>query len=226
MLDIVTPSSAEAVLEAMLRERFAGRIALVSSFGTESAIVLHMISQIDKATPVIFLDTGKLFPETLTYRDALVARLGLTDMRAIRPSGAQLAAYDPDGRLWQRDPDLCCSIRKTNPLDEALEGFEAWITGRKRSQGGTRADMEMLDIGPDGRITVNPLAFWDTEQIDAYFERHDLPRHPLQEQGYASIGCATCTQRVNPGEDRRAGRWAGLDKTECGIHLPRRAAAA
>jgi phosphoadenosine phosphosulfate reductase len=210
----------------MIQGRFAGKITLVSSFGTESAILLHMIAEIDKATPVIFLDTGKLFPETLAYRDELVARLGLTDVRAIRPSGKQLAAYDPDGKLWQRDPDLCCSIRKTNPLDEALEGFEAWITGRKRSQGGTRANLEMVDTGADGRITVNPLAFWDEARIDEYFTRHDLPRHPLQAEGYASIGCATCTQRVQPGEDKRAGRWAGLDKVECGIHMPRRAAAA
>ena len=120
---------------------------------------------------MIFLDTGKLFPETLAYRDDLVARLGLTDVRSMRPSGAQLAAYDPDGRLWQNDPDLCCAIRKTNPLDAALDGFEAWITGRKRSQGGTRTNMNMVETGPDGRITVNPLAFWDDAQIEAYFER-------------------------------------------------------
>jgi phosphoadenosine phosphosulfate reductase len=226
MLDVVEQCSAETVLEAMIHDRFHGKIALVSSFGTESAILLHMIAQIDKATPVIFLDTGKLFPQTLAYRDELVASLGLTDVRAIRPSGKQLAAYDPDGRLWQRDPDLCCAIRKTNPLDAALEGFEAWITGRKRSQGGTRTDMNMVEAGPDGRVTVNPLAFWSDAQLEAYFETHDLPRHPLQSAGYASIGCATCTQRVQAGEDKRAGRWAGLDKTECGIHLPRQAAAA
>ena len=226
MLDVVEQASAEHVLEAMIHDRFEGKIALVSSFGTESAILLHMIAQVDKATPVIFLDTGKLFPETLAYRDDLVARLGLTDVRVIRPSGQQLAAYDPDGRLWQRDPDLCCAIRKTNPLDTALEGFDAWITGRKRSQGGTRADMNIVEAGPDGRITVNPLAFWDDAKLDAYFEQHDLPRHPLQSEGYASIGCATCTQRVQAGEDKRAGRWAGLDKNECGIHLPRQAAAA
>jgi len=226
MLDVVEQCSAETVLAAMIHDRFDGKIALVSSFGTESAILLHMIAQIDRATPVIFLDTGKLFPETLAYRDELVAKLGLTDVRAIRPSGKQLAAYDPDGRLWQRDPDLCCAIRKTNPLDGALEGFEAWITGRKRSQGGTRRDMNMVEAGPDGRVTVNPLAFWSDAQQNAYFETHNLPRHPLQSEGYASIGCATCTQRVQAGEDKRAGRWAGLDKTECGIHMPRQAAAA
>jgi phosphoadenosine phosphosulfate reductase len=221
MLDFVDSSSAETVLAATITGRFRGRIALVSSFGTESAILLHMISEIDKATPVIFLDTGKLFPETLGYRDELVARLGLTDVRSIRPSGAQLAAWDPDGRLWEKDVDLCCAIRKTNPLDAALEGFDAWITGRKRAQGGTRANLNLVEAGPDGRMTVNPLASWDDEKLDAYFVEHDLPRHPLQAQGYTSIGCATCTQRPRPGEDKRSGRWAGLDKTECGIHMSR-----
>ncbi len=221
MFDIVDPPSAQCVLEAMITNRFAGKIALVSSFGTESAIPLHMIAEIDKATPVIFLDTLKLFPETLAYRDALIAQLGLTDVRSIKPSGAQLAAYDPDGRLFQKDPDLCCAIRKTNPLDEALLGFEAWITGRKRSQGGSRTNMNMVELGPDGRTTVNPLAFWDDDMIEGYFGRHELPRHPLQPVGYTSIGCATCTVRPLPGEDKRSGRWAGLDKTECGIHMVR-----
>jgi phosphoadenosine phosphosulfate reductase len=223
MFDIFGPASAECVLESMLEDRFKGKIALVSSFGTESAILLHMISEIDKSTPVVFLDTGKLFAETLEYRDALVARFGLTDVRNIRPSGKQLAAYDPDGRLWQKDPDLCCALRKTNPLDEALEGFEAWITGRKRSQGGSRTNMNLVEAGPDGRTTVNPLAFWDDVAIENYFARHDLPRHPLQAQGYTSIGCATCTALPVDG-DKRSGRWAGLDKTECGIHMSRTAA--
>jgi phosphoadenosine phosphosulfate reductase len=225
MLDFLDSLNAECVLEDALLRRFPGKIALVSSFGTESAILLHMIAEIDTATPVIFLDTGKLFPETLAYRDALIARLGLTDVRSIRPSGAQLAAWDPDGRLWQKDVDMCCAIRKTNPLDAALEGFGAWITGRKRAQGGTRAQLNMVDTGPDGRTTVNPLAFWDDARIEAYFVRHRLPRHPLQAEGYTSIGCATCTARPIAGEDKRSGRWAGLDKTECGIHMPRMALA-
>jgi phosphoadenosine phosphosulfate reductase len=222
MFDIYGPASAECVLEDML-ERHHGKIALVSSFGTESAILLHMISRIDKATPIVFLDTGKLFAETLEYRDALVAQLGLTDVRVIRPSGKQLAAYDPDGRLWRKDPDLCCAIRKTNPLDGALEGFDAWITGRKRSQGGSRTNMNLVEAGPDGRSTVNPLAFWDDMAIETYFSRHNLPRHPLQAEGYTSIGCASCTALPKDG-DKRSGRWAGLDKTECGIHMPRTAA--
>jgi phosphoadenosine phosphosulfate reductase len=225
MLDMVESASAESVLAWAIDEQFRGKIALVSSFGTESAILLHMVSEIDRSLPVIFLDTGKLFPETLAYRDKLVGYLGLTDVRSIRPSGAQLAAWDPDGRLWEKDADLCCAIRKTNPLDAALEGFEAWITGRKRSQGGARSALKLVETGPDGRVTVNPLAHWDDAMIEAYFQLHELPRHKLQAQGYTSIGCATCTALPRDGDDKRSGRWAGLDKTECGIHLPRLAAA-
>jgi phosphoadenosine phosphosulfate reductase len=221
MFDTISPPAAETTLASAITRDFAGKIALVSSFGIESAILLHMVARIDPNLPVIFLETGKLFPETLAYRDELIAKLGLTDVRSIHPSGAQLAAYDPDGRLWQKDTDLCCAIRKTNPLDDALTGFEAWITGRKRSQSGTRANLQPVETGADGRITVNPLAFWSDEQIDAYFEAHDLPRHPLQAQGYTSIGCAVCTARPLPGQDRRSGRWAGQEKTECGIHMPR-----
>ncbi len=221
MFDNAAPPDALTILRHAVTRDYAERIALVSSFGTESAILLHMAAQADKALPVIFLETGKLFPETLAYRDTLVAQLGLSDVRSIRPSGAQLAAYDPDGRLWQKDTDLCCAIRKTNPLDEALTGFEAWITGRKRGQSATRANLQPVETGADGRITVNPLAFWSDEQLDAYFEMHDLPRHPLQAQGYTSIGCAVCTQKPLPGQDKRSGRWAGSAKTECGIHVPR-----
>ncbi|MGE4480683.1 phosphoadenylyl-sulfate reductase [Acidocella sp.] len=222
MPDSLPPSTdAETVLREAILRQFPGKIALVSSFGAESAILLHLAARIDKALPVIFLETGRLFPETLTYRDELTARLGLTDVRSIRPSGAQLAAYDPDGRLWETDPDLCCAIRKTNPLDEALVGFTAWITGRKRGQSATRAKLQLQETGADGRITVNPLAFWDDAMLEAYFPAHGLPRHPLHAQGYTSIGCATCTRKPLPGQDKRSGRWAGQAKTECGIHMPR-----
>lgn len=222
MLDsLTTTPTAETVLRDAITRDFPGKIALVSSFGTESAILLHLVAQIDPTLPIIFLETGKLFPETLAYRDELIARLGLTDVRSIRPSGAQLAAYDPDGRLWEKDTDLCCAIRKTNPLDEALVNFEAWITGRKRSQSGTRASLQHVETGADGRITINPLAYWSDAELDAYFEAHDLPRHPLQAQGYTSIGCATCTSKPLPGQGKRSGRWAGKDKVECGIHMPR-----
>ncbi|WP_297372316.1 phosphoadenylyl-sulfate reductase [Acidocella sp.] len=214
-------TTAFTTLSDALTRRFPGRIALVSSFGTESAVLLHLVAQIAPATPVIFLDTLKLFPETLAYRDTLTTRLGLTDVRVISPKPTRLAKFDPDGTLWQRDTDQCCAIRKTNPLDDALEGFDAWITGRKRAQAATRAHLELVETGADGRVTVNPLAFWSDADLSAYFTAHNLPRHPLEAQGYTSIGCATCTRKPLPGEDKRSGRWAGSAKTECGIHLPR-----
>ena len=211
---------AEELLCEMLTE-FRGRIALVSSFGAESAVVLHMVAGIDRATPVIFLDTGKLFLETLRYRDLLVAQLGLTDLRTAQPEPARIAAVDPDGTLWRSDPDVCCWQRKVEPLDEALAGFEAWITGRKRYHGGARRTLPMIERGLDGRTKVNPLAGWSMADISRYFAEHDLPQHPLVAQGYHSIGCTTCTRAGAPADDPRAGRWVGFDKNECGIHLPR-----
>lgn len=203
-----------------------GRIALVSSFGTESAVLLDMIAQVDRTLPVIFLDTGKLFPDTIAYRNALIARLRLHDVRTIRPDRAHLAAVDPDGALFRRDPDLCCTIRKTMPLDTALDGFEAWISGRKRTQSDQRARILPIETGPDQRSIINPLHDWERGDIEAYFERRRLPRHPLEAEGFPSIGCATCTRRVRPGEPPRAGRWSGTSKTECGIFLDRPGVAA
>jgi phosphoadenosine phosphosulfate reductase len=205
------------LLRRALCEAEFGRVALVSSFGAESAVLLHMVAAIHPETPVIFLDTGKLFAETLQYRDALAARLGLTDLRVARPNAQRMARVDPRGELWREDPDSCCWQRKVEPLDAALEGFDGWITGRKRFQGATRAELEAVDRGPDGRVTVNPLVDWRPEDIAAYFVRNKLPPHPLTAQGYRSIGCAPCTR---PG-DGRDGRWAGRAKTECGIHMPR-----
>ncbi|MDE2006825.1 MAG: phosphoadenylyl-sulfate reductase [Rhodospirillales bacterium] len=207
-----------ALLGTLIRERFAGRIALVSSFGTESAVLLHMAAAIDRSLPVIFLDTGKLFAETLGYRDALAARLGLTDIRAARADPAPLRAADPDGTLWRREPDRCCDLRKAAPLAAALAPFDAWISGRKRFQGGERAALGAIEIGEDWRIKINPLAHWSAADIEVYFARHDLPPHPLLAAGYRSVGCAPCTRGTRPGEDARAGRWDGIDKTECGIH--------
>lgn len=215
--------SAEDLLAGMLRD-YRGRIALVSSFGAESAVVLHMVAGIDRTTPVIFLDTGKLFPETLQYRDMLVQRFGLTDLRTARPEQARIAAVDPAGMLWSTDPDVCCWQRKVEPLDEALTGFAAWITGRKRYQGGLRRNLPMVETGTDGRIKINPLAGWSLDDISRYFGEHDLPHHPLEAQGFHSIGCTTCTRATRPGEEVRAGRWDGFAKNECGIHLPRVAA--
>jgi phosphoadenosine phosphosulfate reductase len=198
----------------------AGRIALVSSFGAESAVLLDMVARIDRATPVIFLDTGKLFAETHAHRAALVDLLRLRDVRVVRPEPAALAGCDPHGNLWQHDPDACCDVRKSAPLEAALGGFGAWITGRKRFQGGVR--WQLPTIEPEwsrGRIKINPLAPWSPADVERYRASRNLPKHPLAERGFRSIGCAPCTRPVAPHEPPRAGRWWGLDKSECGIHL-------
>jgi phosphoadenosine phosphosulfate reductase len=210
----------QGFLAAVLAGRhYAGRTAVVTSFGTESAVLLHLVAGIDPRTPVIFLETGKLFGETLAYRDLLIERLGLKDVRNVAPDPAALLAADPLGELWRRDPDRCCRLRKVEPLEEALAGFAAWINGRKRYQGGARARLALAER-VDGRIKLNPLANWTREQINGYFLAHRLPRHPLEGRGYGSIGCEPCTTPVGPGEDERAGRWRGVEKTECGIHFP------
>lgn len=211
---------AVSVLQLAMTEAFAGAITLVSSFGTESALLLDMVAEIDRAIPVIFLDTGKLFPETLAYRDDLVRQLGLTDVRIVRPGASHVARHDPDGSLWRENADRCCNLRKTLPLHTALEGFDAWITGRKRFQSSTRQNVRLFEPDAAGRIKVNPLAFWSADQIAAEFEGRGLPPHPLEAYGFLSVGCTTCTAPVTDGQDRRAGRWPGQAKTECGIHRP------
>jgi phosphoadenosine phosphosulfate reductase len=196
---------------------YGPRIAVVSSFGAESAVLLHLVADIDPSTPVIFLETGKHFPETLMYRDRLISRLGLKDVRSVRPDPADLEADDPSGRLWSQNPDQCCHIRKVLPLERELEGFDAWFTGRKRFQTGTRAQLPTYER-ERRHIKINPLADWMPEDIDRVFAEQNLPRHPLVAEGYTSIGCLPCTRRPGEGEDARAGRWSGQDKTECGIH--------
>ena len=208
----------EALLRAFIEGEFPGRIALVSSFGSEAAVLLHMAAEIDRRLPVIFLDTGKLFGETLRYRDRLVRRLNLADLRIVKPEAGALAAGDPDSLLSHRDPDSCCALRKVAPLRQALSGFEAWISGRKRYQGALREFMPAIEASGE-KIKINPLARWSRERIEAEFAARDLPRHPLEADGFLSIGCMACTRRVAPDSDRRAGRWAGREKTECGIHL-------
>ena len=210
--------NALAAIALAVNDLYAGRVALVSSFGAESAVLLHLLAEVDRDVPVIFLDTGRLFAETLEYRTALVARLGLTDVRSVTPDPERLQAKDPHRALWMTDPDLCCAIRKTEPLARALTGFDAWITGRKRFQSATRAGLDLFEA--DGaRIKINPVAHWGAIELQNYMRRHDLPAHPLVARGYPSIGCEPCTSRVAPGEDPRAGRWRGKDKTECGIHI-------
>jgi phosphoadenosine phosphosulfate reductase len=212
--------STTEMLRTVLTEHMVGDVAIVSSFGAESAVLLHLVASIDPSVPVIFLDTGKHFPETLAYRDQLAAKLGLTDLRIVTPDAATIAKRDETGLRWSYDPDGCCEIRKVIPLEAAMAGFDASFTGRKAFQASTRNALPRFEVDKAGKLKVNPLADWTKADLDAYFAEHELPRHPLEAEGYLSIGCAPCTNKVKPGEDPRSGRWAGWDKTECGIHTP------
>ncbi len=213
-------NSANAVLTHALGAEGAGKLALVSSFGAESVVLLHMVSVIDRATPVIFIDTQMLFAETLVYQQELAERLGLQNLRIIKASEEIVQDSDPDGTLHSHDPDACCALRKTAPLQSALSGFDGWITGRKRYQGGARTTLDFFETEDGtGRMKVNPLAHWTREDVQTYMEENRLPRHPLVARGYPSIGCMPCTSPVKNGEDPRSGRWRGQDKSECGIHF-------
>ncbi|MEO0464275.1 MAG: phosphoadenylyl-sulfate reductase [Pseudomonadota bacterium] len=216
-------SSTMEMLEAVIKGSLAGDVTTVSSFGAESAVLLHLLSAIEPSIPVLFLETGKHFRETLAYRDELAKRLGLTNLVILTPDEADLAAKDESGLRWSYDPDGCCEIRKVKPLAKALADYDASFTGRKAFQSKTRANLPRFEIDTSdgqGRLKINPLIDWSAEDIQTYFEEHNLPRHPLVAQGYPSIGCAPCTKQVAEGEDPRSGRWSGWDKTECGIHKP------
>lgn len=210
-------SDAQTILEHTLDDVRVGRIALVSSFGADSVVLLHMMSRIRDTTPVIFVDTRMLFHETLTYQKEVAHRLGLKDIRVVTPKPSALVARDANGRLHRSNPDACCALRKVDPLTHALRDFDAWISGRKRSQGGERKALDLFER-ENGKLKVNPLANWTREQIRDYMLANDLPSHPLVARGYLSIGCRPCTTPVAPGEPERAGRWRGRAKTECGIH--------
>jgi phosphoadenosine phosphosulfate reductase len=210
-------ASPQQVIAAALQTVGRERLALVSSFGTESAALLKVMAEVDPAISVVFLDTGWLFEETLAYRDTLIATLGLRDVRSIKPLDETLSREDPERELWFSDPDACCRIRKVEPLKRALAPFSAWINGRKRFQGGLRADIPVVE--QDGeRLKFNPFANVSREQIEAIYAGANLPPHPLAASGYLSVGCMPCTSRTSPDEDARAGRWRGRAKTECGIH--------
>lgn len=211
--------SATSVLERALHDPDVGRLALVSSFGAESVVLLHLVSVLAPTTPVLFIDTMMLFPETLAYQQELAAKLTLTDLRIIRADAGAIRRDDPDGTLHQFSTDACCDLRKTLPLERALQGFGGWITGRKRFQASSRAAIDFFEVDAGRRLKVNPLAHWGREDLEEYIVNNRLPRHPLVAKGYPSIGCAPCTSSVKPGEDPRAGRWRGSDKEECGIHF-------
>ena len=207
------------ILESAV-EAFGDKLALVSSFGAESAVLLDIAAQVKPDIAVLFLDTGMLFGQTLDYRKQLAERLGLTNVRDLRPAYQDLATGDPTNKLWQTDTDACCHIRKVLPLDRAIAEFDAWITGRKRFHGGDRLNLPVVEQA-DGKVKFNPLANWGKADLDAYAAERNLPAHPLVAQGFPSIGCWPCTQPAEEGEDVRAGRWKGMDKTECGIHVAR-----
>ncbi len=216
-------SSTREMLEGVIKDNLAGDIAIVSSFGAESAVLLHLVAQVDPDIPVLFLDTGKHFAETIEYRDLVAEKIGLTNLQVLTPDADELAKKDETGLRWSYDPDGCCEIRKVKPLEKALAGFDASFTGRKAFQSSTRANLPRFEIDTSdaqGRLKINPLIDWSAEDIADYFKTHDLPVHPLVAKGFPSIGCEPCTHKVAPGEDPRSGRWKGWDKTECGIHKP------
>ncbi len=212
-----TMATTDVVAQAS-QELFKERTAVVSSFGAESAVLLHLVATVDPAIPVIFLDTHKLFGETLRYRTRLQHHLGLEDVRVIGPSKREIEDDDPQGTLSMSDPDACCNLRKTRPLARALRGFDCWINGRKRHQTAMRDGIDIIERDGD-RFKLNPLATWTRAQIVAYVSKHRLPEHPLTKENYLSIGCIPCTSRATNPDDARSGRWAGQNKTECGIHF-------
>src|SRR5829696_1248745 len=191
-------------------ERFGGGLVLASSF--QDCVLLDVALGVAPALQVVFLDTQYHFPETLEYMDRVRRRYDM-DLRIVRPRVA------PDDR-WRRDLDSCCAVRKVEPLDRALEGRAAWMSGLRRADSAARADTPVVTLDERrGLVKVNPLAAWSDADVDRYVAEHDLPVHPLASHGYASVGCWPCTRAVAPGEDARAGRWAGTEKTECGLHL-------
>lgn len=203
---------------AWTTSQFAPDAVLTMSFQHEGVVIAHILREVAPDTPILFIDTGYHFPETLAYRDQLVERFGfpIRNLTSVMPRAEFIARYGDD--LYNRDPDLCCKINKVEPMQLALRGVRAWINGRRRDQALTRTKMPIVERLQGGIVKVNPLANWTSRDTYRYLTQHDIPTHPLFEQGYTSIGCFPCTRPVLPGEDERAGRWAGKNKTECGLH--------
>jgi phosphoadenosine phosphosulfate reductase len=213
-------STPQTILKHVLDDVRMGETALVSSFGAESVVLLHMVAEIGRDTPVIFIETEMLFDETLAYQKEVADLLGLTNVQVVKPSRVALLERDSEGLLHQADVDACCTLRKKEPLERALASYGSWITGRKRYQGGIRAALPVFEKEAGSmRVKVNPLASWGRAEIAEYMDAHDLPRHPLVAKGFPSIGCKPCTHAVGISDDPRAGRWEGSEKTECGIHF-------
>ncbi|MCP4411237.1 MAG: phosphoadenylyl-sulfate reductase [Gammaproteobacteria bacterium] len=213
-----TGIATEQLMEQVLNDKGLGKTAMVTSFGTESAVLLHMVAKYSPDTPVLFIDTGKLFPETLEYQKQLVEDLKLTNVIILRSEQTAIVSSDPEGTLWKIDISSCCGLRKVAPLQNALAGYDNWISGRKSYQSEQRSALKIFERSGN-QIKINPLADWSHAELAAYIKQHNLPVHPLVSQGYSSVGCAPCTIPVCPGEDIRSGRWSGQNKTECGIHF-------
>lgn len=211
--------SAQDVL-AWAVERFEGRILLTCSWQHQSSILVDMLWRLGAQIRVVELDTGLLFPETYATRERLVERYGLKLERVDPAQTVEEQERTEGPALWSRDPDRCCQLRKVEPLERALVGMDAWITGIRRAQSVTRANAKVLELDPRGVVKVQPLVGWSDEDVKGYLYAHDVPYNPLHDQGYPSIGCTHCTRAIRPGEDSRAGRWADAEKTECGLHLP------
>lgn len=201
-------------------ENFHPDIALACSFGAEDMVLLDMIVKLREGARIFYLDTGLLFPETYQLRDLAIARYHISPQRyaPVMSLDEQEREYGP--KLWSRDPDMCCTLRKVEPLQEALQELAAWITGIRREQAPTRANAGIIEFDQKfGLVKVNPLARWSFKQVWEYIKKNNVPYNPLHERGYPSIGCWPCTSPVKPGDDPRSGRWAGREKTECGLHL-------
>jgi phosphoadenosine phosphosulfate reductase len=198
-------------------QTYGDALLFTSSFGPGSGVLLHLWSQVAGDLPVHFIDTGYLFDQTIAYRDAVVKKLDLR-LEVLQPKMAKGHFIEKYGlTLYRDDPDQCCAINKVEPLEAALPGKRAWVSGLRRDQSKTRAETPIL-LSTDGPVKVHPLADWTARDVHRYLELHGVPEHPMFEEGYVSVGCAPCTRPVMPGEDERAGRWAGSAKTECGLH--------
>jgi phosphoadenosine phosphosulfate reductase len=220
-LDAINRDLASATPEEILAwtwREFQPKVILTCSFQHDGVVLAHMLRDIAPAVPVVFINTGFHFPETLAYRDEIQRRFGieLLELNPIMPRAQFAAEHGLD--LYARDPDLCCHINKVEPLKRFLPGVRAWVNGRRRDQANTRKEIRCVEAFQGDLYKINPMASWTSKETFYYMDRHGIPTHPLFDQGYASIGCAPCTRPVVPGEDERSGRWAGTGKVECGLH--------
>lgn len=210
-------SPQEVLVKAV--ENYAGGLVLASSFGAEDVVLIDMLHKLAPTMPVFYLDTNKHFTETYATRDKLQERYSTTFIQVLPKLTLAEQANVHGDNLWEKDPNLCCQIRKVEPLQRVLSGYQAWITGIRREQSPTRANAKKVEWDEKfNLVKFNPLADWTDGQVWEYIHANDVPYNPLHDNNYPSIGCSVCTRAVRPGQDPRAGRWAGFEKTECGLH--------